>query len=151
MIYILTGNENYVKSLNYNKNEIYHIYNDKSESIHRSIVVNDKEKVIKLIESSDNGVIRIWNFHTGILLNKIKVSNNYLCGISLLNEDYLFVGCFDGAIKLVDLNNGTVINLYKHNYSVITLKLISCPKYGKCLISQGLLRGELNIWINNLI
>jgi len=151
MIYILTGNENYVKSLNYNKNEIYHIYNDKSKSFHRSIVINNKEQVIKLIESSDNGIIRIWNFHTGLLLNKIKVSDNYLCGISLLNKDHLFVGCFDGTIKLVDLNKGTVINLYKHNHSVITVKIFICPKYGKFLISQGLLRDEINIWINNLI
>ena len=151
MIYIITGNENYVKSLNYNKNEIYHIYNDKSKSFHRSIVVNNKEQVVKLIESSDNGIIRIWNFHTGLLLNKIKVSDNYLSGISLLNNDYLFVGCFDGAIKLVDLNKGTVIHLYKHNHSVITIKIFNCPKYGKFLVSQGLLRGEINIWINNLI
>ncbi len=151
MIIIITGNENYVKSLNYNKNEIYHIYNDKSKSFLRSIVVNNKEQFVKLIESSDNGIIRIWNFHTGLLLNKIKVSDNYLSGMSLLNNDYLFVGCFDGAIKLVDLNKGTVINLYKHNHSVITIKIFNCPKYGKCLVSQGLLRDEINIWIKFLI
>jgi len=105
MIYIITGNENYVKSLNYNKNEIYHIYNDKSKSFHRSIVVNNKQQVVKLIESSDNGYIRIWNFHAGLLLNKIKVSDNYLSSISLLNNDCLFVGCFDGAIKLFNFFN----------------------------------------------
>ena len=68
-----------------------------------------------------------------------------------MNKDHLFVGCFDGTIKLVDLNKGTVINLYKHNHSVITIKIFICPKYGKFLISQGLLRDEINIWINNLI
>ena len=34
-----------------------------------------KEKIVKLIESCVDGNIRIWNFHSGLFLQKIKVSD----------------------------------------------------------------------------
>ena len=78
---------------------------------------------MQLIGSSRDGNIRIWNFYSGVLLNKIKIDNCRLYGICLWNKDYLFVGCDDKNIKLIDLNKGTVIkDLIGHNKSVHLLK-----------------------------
>jgi len=43
--------------------------------IKRIKFINDKEKIVKLIESSEEN-IQIWNFHSGKLIKKIK--SNYL-------------------------------------------------------------------------
>ena len=101
-----------------------------------SIRIKNESNLIKLIESSVDGNIRIWNFHTGELLNKIYI-NTYLNGICLWNNDYLFVGCADKTIKIVDIKKTEVIdNISGHNNSVLVLAKVNIPKYGECLISQ---------------
>ena len=75
-IYILTANYRYIKVYDYNKNKLKNIYCDNSNAYHNSIIIQDNsDSIIKLIESSDDGNIRIWDFNSGKLLNKIKISN----------------------------------------------------------------------------
>ena len=146
--YILTGNDGYVKSFDYDNNKIYHIYKDKGNISHNSIVVNQNEEIIKLIESCEDGKIRIWNFHTGTLLNKIKINDSRLYGICLWNNDYLFIGGTNGII-LLELNNGTILeNLTEKNNCVVTIKKIMHPIYGECLLSQNVLNSSIKLWIN---
>ena len=145
--YIITGNYGYIKSYDYNENRIYHKYSENDKSSHLSIIVNNKEEIIKLIDSS-LGNIRIWNFHSGELMNKIIMDNKPLC-ICLWNDDYLCIGCDDSKIKLVEIKNGRIINnLISHNNFVITIKKIIHPKLGKCLISQGWFNEPIKIWAN---
>ena len=93
--------------------------------------------VIKLIESSENGKIRIWNFHTGELLNKIYISENCLFGICLWNEDFLMIGCGEDSIKILDIEKSKIIgNIIGHNNVVLALAKVNIPYYGECLISQ---------------
>ena len=137
--YIITGNIGCVKSYDYNKNEVYHKYPDNGNKIHFSVVVNcHDEKNINLIESSYDGDIRIWNFHSGELINIFKINDEGLYGICLWDSNYLFVGGRDKAIRLIDIENKKiVITLRGHNRNVLTLKKISHPKYGECLLSQS--------------
>ena len=69
--YILTGNIGFVKSYDYNNNKVYHIYNDNDNnndySNHYSLRIKNENNLKKLIESSEDGNIRIWDFHTGRL------------------------------------------------------------------------------------
>ena len=152
-IYIITGNDGYVKSYDYNENKIYHKYFDNLNNIEEScicnsIIINDKQDLIKMIESNEDGNIRIWNFHSGELLNKIKLGNIKLFGICLWNSKYLFVGCANKKIKLLELKNGKIIkNLDGHNECVTTLKKIVHPQFGNCLISQSL-DNTIKLWIN---
>jgi len=148
--YILTGNINYVKSYDYNKNEIYRKYHEKNDNkCHGSIIIKNNEEIIKLIESCADGHIRIWNFHLGLLLNKIKVGDGLLYGICLWNNNYLFVGVEDKTVKLVDLNNGlTVKYLSGHNNVVLCIKKLIHPQYGEWLISQGYKDDKIKIWNN---
>ena len=146
--YIITGNDSYVKSYDFNKKLLYHkYYNDINEG-HQSFVINDYYEKIQLIESS-YGIIRIWNFHSGELLNKIKTGDNDLRGICLWNNDYLFVGCYDNTIKLIDIKKGKIVkSLIGHNNYVITIKKINHPVYGDCLISQGWKYDQIKLWGN---
>ena len=126
---------------------VYNKYIDNNKPIH--IIVNNKEKIIKLIESSIDGNIRIWNFHSGILLKNIKVNDNYaLRQICLLDDDYLYVGSDDSTIKLIDYKNGKMIEELKgHKNKVITVKKIIHPLYGKCLITQAAYQDSIRLWI----
>ena len=148
IIFIITGNKNNVKSYDFNNNTIYHKYDDNDNKGHYSIIIYSDDNKIKLIELSDDKNIRIWNFHSCELLDKIKVSKNYsLSGLCLWNNEYLFVGCYDKTIKLIELNNGKIIkNLSHHNNRVLTIKKIYHPEYGECLISQGLDK-KIKLWI----
>ena len=146
--YIVTGNLNYVKSYNYNKNESYHKYFDKCiNGYHYSIILYNHNSVVKLMESSEDGNIRIWHFHGGMLLNKIKVSKGNINGISLYNERYAFVGSDDQNIKLIDLEEGSIIKkLHAHSREVLNVQVIFTQKYGNILISQAYEEEQIKIW-----
>ena len=93
------------------------------------------------------GNIRIWNFYTGALIIKIQIGNNWLYGVCVWNDSFLFVGCSDKTIKLIELKEGFIAkNMKGHNNSVLTIKKIEHPKFGKCLISQGNNEDSIIIW-----
>ena len=137
--YIITGNKNDVKVYDFDKDDLYKKYDDNDNKGHYSVVIYNKDDIIKLIESSDDKNIRIWNFHTGQMINKINVSNKYcLNGVCLWDHEYIFVGCYDKKIKLLNINKGILIkNISGHNSRVLTIKKIAHPIYGNCLISQS--------------
>ena len=145
--FILTGNSNYVKSYDFNKNELFQKYSDNYNNNHISIIISEFENVTRLIESCYDGIIRVWNFYSGLLLSKIKIGNNWLYGICLWSDKYLFVGCSDRTIKLIDLTEDYIVKNFKgHNDSVCTIKKISHPQYGDCLISQGYNEDPIKLW-----
>lgn len=150
--YILSGNRGFIKSYDYNLNDTYKIYKDNenfdNEKGHCCMIINNNsQEIIKIIESCDDGKIRIWNFHSGELLKKINVSNEYLYSISLWYNEYLFVGNRERTIKIVNINNGKIIKILSaHDNFVITIKAILLPKYGECLLSQGWGDGKIILW-----
>ena len=144
--YILTGNSGNAKSYDFLENNIYYIHN---------IIINDKEKIIKFIVIGNDAFIRIFNFHTGEILKKLYIKNdnllnyNMLYSICLWNNDYLFIGTSDKAIKLVGIDDEKIINnLYGHNSEILTIKKIILNKYGECLISQA--NDQIKLWINEI-
>jgi len=149
--YIITGNFNFSQSYDYENDKIYHKYNDNNSGRYiKSIIIKNNKGIIKLIESCSDGNIRIFNFHSGLLLNKIII-NNPLIGISFWNDNYLFVGCKDKAIKMVEIKNGLIVkSLTSHNNEVLTIKKIIHPEYGECLISQKLYESEIKLLINKI-
>ena len=146
--FIITGNGGYIKSYDYNNNIIYRKYldKDKDQGICFSFIIKIEKNIIKIISSYDNGNIRIWNFHNGNLLNKIKIGGK-LYGICLWNDEYLFIGSKNHSIKLININEEKVIKeLNNHYQEVCTIKKIFHPKYGECLISHGL--DTIVLWKN---
>ena len=147
--FIITGNFGHIKAYDFEKKELYKIYYDNNNRGHYCAIINNYENIIQLIESSTDGKIRIWNFHSGLLLKVLDISDKGLRGICLWDDNYIFVGCDDKTIKLVDINNETVVKtLFGHENKIITLRKINHPKLGKCLISQAFQRDKIKIWKN---
>ena len=148
--YIITGNNGYLKSYNFQENKTYQIYRDKTDNSFYSNVNTIKDKdVIKIIEFYVGGLIRIWNFHLGILLNKIKL-DHAIFGNCLWNKECVLVGCYNGTIELIELKSGKKYGIYEgHNCTVINVNKIIHPLYGECIISQGIGKDKIKFLINN--
>ena len=147
--YIITANRGYLISYNYNKNKKYHVYDSYDFLSHYSFLITNNDGILKLIESSEKGIIRIWDFHSGILLKRFEVFKDWLHGICLWENDLLLIGCFNKTIILIELKTGkTIKNFRAHNNLVLTLKKINHPKLGICLISQCWLSDRIIIWKN---
>ena len=93
--YIIIGTYNSIKSYDYNSNQIYQKYKENNNQFISNIIITKENDIIKLIESDNLGLISIFNFHSGILINKINVNVNGLLTICLWNNEYIFVGCKD--------------------------------------------------------
>ncbi len=142
-----------VISFNYNKNEIYKKYYDflSEKKSHSSTIIKNDDKIVKLFESCYDGIVRIWDFHQGLLLGRITVNDECLNNICLWKEDYLFVACDDGYIKLIDLKKGKIIqNKCNESNEILTIKSLIHPKFGNCLLAQSLGKEQIKVYsINN--
>ena len=92
--------------------------------------------ILELIDTSNDGCIRIWDFENLKLLKKI--SHSWLSGLTIWNQNYFFIGSTNKNIILFDLNNYNEIKQYsKHSGRVIQLSKINHPFIGECLITQS--------------
>ena len=147
--YIITSNIGYSKSYKYNEDKLYKKYidNENDLEIRFSILINNKKDVVELMESDRSGFIRIWDFHSGLLLKKIKIGEYSINCTYLYDNDYLFIGCDDNGIKIMDLKSEKIVkSLLSHNKRVLTMKLVLHPIYGECLISQGDYDDQIKLW-----
>lgn len=147
--YIILGCETCIISLNFEDQKIYRKYHEKnSECVHMYFSINCKGKKVLLIDSDLSGYIRIWNFDNGNMLRKYLIGEKLkLRGMSLWNENYVFVGASDKNVKLVDLRNGEVIENLKCYDNITTIKKIYSYVYGECLLLQGRLNnGQIKLW-----
>ena len=137
-----------MKAYNFNKNELYHKYFDGCiNGYHYCIIIINQNGVVKLMESCEDGNIRIWHFHCCKLLMRIKVCKENINGMSLYNDKYVFVGSDNQYIKLVNIENGSIIKkLHAHPKEVLNLKIIFNSKYGDILISQAYEEDQIRIW-----
>ena len=144
-IYIITGNLGCVMSYDYYNNTVYHKYLDDNNQYHNSVLINSNDDIIKLIDSCVDGIVRIWSFHSGLLLNKIKISNDLIKGICMWNS-FLFIACKQ-IITIINLEQENIVDKIKaHKKLVLTLKIINHPSNGICLISQGEEDDQIKIW-----
>ena len=145
--YIINANSVDVKSYEFDTGNLYHKYKGIPQTWHMSAVINETKQGQLLIESDGTGRIRIWDFNTANLLKNIASTYSLnLRGICLWNDRYLFAAGNDYQVKLFDLEEGKFIKSFKgHTSTVCTIEKIKHPKYGGCLISQGL-DGKLKLW-----
>jgi len=146
--YIIISNHEYVKSYDYNNNALYHKYNDYIKRLHFSLIIKKYEEVIKLIESCYDGNLRIWNFHSGDLLQKIKVGVGGLQSICFNNNGDLIVSN-NKNIKMINLNNEFITDLIKTNKNIISVKII-CFQYDEYIIFQGQENNQISIYNINI-
>ena len=145
--YIITGNKNYMKSFNLEKNCLYHKYFDEVNGAHFNFTVYENEEVVKLIESCEDGNIRIWNFNSGNLINKIKLSNKEIYNVCLWNKNYIICGSKDNLLYIVDIQNSKIRkSLLGHNNHVVWIQKIKHIKFDECILSQGLENDNIKLW-----
>ena len=147
--FIVTGIEKGVISYDYQEFKIYKQYIEKNDDLflddHDSIIIIQEKEFVKVIESSEDGCIRIWDFHSANLLNKIEVCESKLHGICLWNKKFLFVGCDDTTLKLLDLEKNFLVNNIKTEGYIINAKKMYHNEYKECLITQDW-RNQIKIW-----
>lgn len=149
--YILSANENYCESFNFQKRTSYKKYQDKdSKSSHYSLIVSENKDSTTLIECSDEKdyQIRVWDFHSAELLKKIGVGNG-IKSICKWKEDYIIGAGNDNSIKLINNQNGNVENYFaEQEGSLICVRKICLKNLGECLLSFG--NDRIILWkINN--
>ena len=149
--YIISCCSEYVKSFNYNLNTLYHLYqeNTSENKIHGNVIIDDNNliNIVRLIETCNDGYVRIWDFHLGDLLNKIQICDEGIKSICLWDEDHIFVGCDDASIKMVDINTNEILHvLYGHKEKVCCLKKVEHEKFGKCIVSKGWGSDAIKLW-----
>ena len=150
--FIIVGCNGFIKSFDYNNNLLYKKYNDNDNNRHCSIIINNNEEKIKMFESSFDGNLRIWDFHEGKLLSKIKIcENSWLFGLCLWDNEHLLIGSGDKSIKVVELKNRTInANLNGFNNKVLCIKKVIHPLYGECLITQGYEKEQIKLFCKKI-
>ena len=64
------------------------------------------------------------------------------------DDNYLLVGCSDKKILLVNLEKKLVIrNIKGQEDNALTMFKINHPKYGECLITQGMGEDHIKLYI----
>ena len=101
-----------------------------------------------MINSGYDRNIRIWNFHTGKLINKVSVNLMNIRSLFLYENKYFMAGSGYNNIDIYDLEKKEWVgSLQGHSSDIICIKSIKHPLYGECLISQGY-KEKIKLWIN---
>ena len=126
--FIVAGCDLKVISYDFNNNKINKIFHDLGEyynGSHVYIRVIENQNNIKIIESCYDGKIRIWDFNSGELIQKINVSNEALFGFSLFKDEYLIIGG-DGKILLLNLKKNNECSEFEiGNNPIVTINGIN--------------------------
>ena len=140
--YVILCYSDEIQSYDYKNKKIYNVYNrsyikDNFSVEYINIIINDNDELIKII-ASNYQVIEIWNFDTGILINKINVKEK-IYSMGLWNDKFLFVGSF-GNLILIDYEKGQImenkiIKVQNILPRITYIEKYEIPLYGECLFS----------------
>ena len=147
-VFGIAGYKN-VKSYDFSMKNLYKKYYDKkSTNEHMCAKIYENINKIKLIESSIDGFIYVWDFHTAENLKIINCCKGIqLRGICIWNENNIFVGGDDNSIKLIDIKNGQLLkSLTGQSGTICTLYKMSIPQFGECLITGSNNYEEIKLW-----
>lgn len=143
--YLLTANDKEVTSFEFLNNESYKGYKLDTATTFTSVVVNEKGW---LINSDINGIIRVFDFHSGELVKTIIRSSAKIriSGICLWNENLLLAASNDKAILLFDLEEEKHTRSFTdHRSEVYCVKTFDNPMFGKSFFSYGF-DSHIKLW-----
>lgn len=152
--YLIIGNCGNCKSFLIKKKNKFNLYRKYlyPENIYECFISLDvyeseSNNEYKLISPGKyENVICIWDFDSSELVKRIKI-NFDINDICFWNEKYIFVGCADKEIKLVDIEKDSIIkSLKRHKEEVLSVRKIRHPFYGECLLSQGSNNDGIILW-----
>ena len=146
--FIIACSRHNINVYDFTENKLYKTFNDEEniKQFYIDFVIRDNKDIPELICSNLDGRIRIWNFNSGELIKKIS-AKSMIYGISLKENDYLFIGCEKKFIKILDLKEFQFSQLEGHDEIPYSIILIQHQKFGDYLISGGF--QDIIIWKNN--
>ena len=135
--YIISGFKGYLKSFDFKENKLYHKYKIKCDNgMINSLIINDKKNIIQIIESNENNLLKVWDFHTGELSDVFYLYGGTI-GLCLWDDEYLLVGCRD-TIQLLNIVKGKRTKVfYESDDEILCIKKFVHPIYGKCFIAKS--------------
>lgn len=148
--YIITGNSGLSRSYEYNENKLIKKYEGNDYKFHNNAIINDKGDKVNLIELSQDGNVRIWDFYEGKLLEEIHICDHSLTGLCLWNKNHLIVccGCDRDNFKIVNLKKkDNIIKIEGKKDGIQRISKIDHSQYGECLITQG--KDGFELWVLN--
>ena len=129
----------YIKSYDYDNNTLYKKYNEKGVEGYSNIeIIKNKEGLVQLIIScAAYGLILIFNFNTGNLLNIIKTEEKFFT-MFLYNEITLYMGTMNGNLIIMNLLTQEKKKIENaHTNYINCINKFYHIKEGNCLITQG--------------
>ena len=149
--YIISGGNNGVNVFNYTLFSNYFCFKeDNDTSCHNYAKIIKNNNNYHIIDGGTSNKIRIWDFNSKNLIKCITSNTEQrLGGFILINNIYLIVGSFDHEIKILDINNGIIINkINKHSSLVVGIKAIKDKDNNQYFVSYS--QGDNNIYLWSL-
>ena len=143
--YILLSGEYHCECFDYDNNNIKIYKNNNGNNCEHDIInLFNKNNNIYLIDGDYGGNISIFDFISTNLIKTISIGN-YICALCSLNEKYLMAGGYNKIIKVIDMDNYSVIKEYSgHNNIIYLIKKINIPNKGEFIISLD--TESIKIW-----
>lgn len=136
--YIISCNEENIKSYNYNQNKLFLKYQDLSSYLKIISFCVYTGKTIKLFGSCHDSTIRIWDFFTGSIISKVKIHTYTLKSLCIVKERNFLIGCDKNEIQFLDLKGfNKVKTLNQSNENIFYIKKRYLSRLGSLIVSQG--------------
>ena len=133
-MYIISGGNKGITIFNYPDLTKYYCFIENNDTNYHNyakiIKIND---IYNLIDVGYFNIIKIWDFFNKTLIaNLSKDFSSGLGGFISINNRYLIIGCTDGSIKEVDIQQRMVIKSFnkQHSSEALGIKIIQ-DKIGK--------------------
>jgi WD40 repeat protein len=96
-----------------------------------------------LASGESDGLVKIWDVTTGLLVNSLSGHTNKIASLVNLNSKHLASGSHDGQIRIWNYHNGACLRTFKSHLQ--TVSSLSLFKNGNLLLSASLDR-TVKIW-----
>ena len=136
--YLIGVNSSHLRIYKYNDKFFYKDYIDKRDKDKIQIklfFIFENEGVTRIIDPSTDGTIKIWDFHSGKLLKKMKMKlekNETINAACLWKNRYLICGIND--IRIFDLKNGKIFYKFSWINYIEFMDIIDYPKFKQTLM-----------------
>ena len=139
--YILNGNDHDVKIYSFHKGNLFKAFKKNwSINSHWSGFISEKIQTTLLIESDNQGIIRVWDIYSGQLIKSFSIKGEII-GILPWNEEYIIITCYKQKdLKILSLKTGTSSKNSIHGPNKLSGSIVKFydPSLGESLLVGGL-------------
>ena len=125
-IYLLVTGNNYLKSFDMNSYKLYKNYNINNEDSYIFSKFYTTKDKLRIITSLKNGDLKLIDFHNPNTYEIFNPDKNTIpiSSFNFLNASYLFAATEDKKIKIFDLKEKKIIDIYRFDNNIISLEIM---------------------------